>query len=85
MASPYNPDPFGLTEAQAVALCGLELATFRRLVKSGALPKPLPIGGHRKVYDYVELRTAFGKLSGRGTRVEAAIHALDLELGCHDA
>ncbi len=52
-----------LTEAQAAAEIGIELATFRHLVATGRLPKPLP---ELDLYHMRAIDAALDRMSGIG-------------------
>lgn len=42
------PDPIAVREATAAAMFDMPVSKFRALVKAGAMPKPLRIGGSER-------------------------------------
>ena len=59
--TPLPWTPRGLSRLQAAAYVGVSAGTFDKLVSEGRMPKPKPIGA-RRVYDRVEIDSAFDAL-----------------------
>lgn len=64
MERPQHP-PAGLSREEAALYIGVSLSTFDTLVRTGVLPKPLPLGRLRRRIWFVEaLNERLRQLSG---------------------
>jgi excisionase family DNA binding protein len=59
--------PRGLSQAEAAAYLGVSAKTFRRQVKAGRLPGPMPLSSRRRVWDRAALDAHLDRASDVGT------------------